>query len=154
MTTAGRKGGPTPDAGGAISVRVAEPDDAPAIALLHVRAWQAGYRGLMDQTYLDGLDVAERTRSWQRSLGEPRERPRPLVGTVDDRVAGFITFGPARDTESGTDGELYALNVHPDHWRAGVGSALLFAAHDGLADLGHHEATLWVVTGNVRARSF
>jgi GNAT superfamily N-acetyltransferase len=74
--------------------------------------------------------------------------------TVEDRVAGFTTFGPARDLESGPDGELYALNVNPDHWRAGVGSALLSAAHDGLADLGHHEATLWVVTGNIRARSF
>lgn len=147
----GRSGG---SIRGAVAVRSVRPEDAEPLALAHVRAWQAGYRGLMPQQYLDGLDIAERANEWRRLLDVPRERPRMLVATVDDRVVGFVTFGRARDSESGDDGELYAINVHPDHWGSGAGSALLVQAQQGLTDLGHRQAVLWVVPGNERARRF
>jgi GNAT superfamily N-acetyltransferase len=124
------------------------------LALVQVRAWQAAYTGLMPQAYLDGLDVAERAGAWRQRLVERREDARTLVATVERQVAAFTAFGSARDPESGDGGELYALNVHPDHWREGVGSALLSASHAGLAELGHHRTVLWVVAGNVRARRF
>lgn len=137
---------------GAVTVRPAAGDDAAALARAHVRAWQGGYAGLMPQEYLDGLDVHARIDGWRTWLAVPPEASVTLVGTVDDQVVGFTSFGAARDAESGEDGELYALNVDPAHWRAGVGSALLSAAHTGLAALGHGTATLWVLPGNVRAR--
>jgi GNAT superfamily N-acetyltransferase len=137
-----------------VAVRPGMSGDAEPLSVAHVRAWQEGYRGLMPQDYLDGLSVAEHLTGWQERLGNPREGSRLLVGTVDDEVAGFAVFGPARDPESGDGGELYAINVHPDHWRAGVGSGLLVEVHDGLADLGHTNAVLWVVAGNDRARRF
>lgn len=137
-----------------VEVRPALPGDVNALAVAHVAAWQVGYRGLMPQEYLDGLEVGERAGLWTDRLATPGEGPRTLVGTVDDEVVGFSVFGPARDAESGNDGELYALNVHPDHWSAGAGSALLVASQAGLANLGHVTATLWVVSGNVRARRF
>lgn len=73
--------------------------------------------------------------------------------TVSGQVAGFATLGDARDPAAG-GGELYAINVHPDSWGSGAGSALLVAAHAGLADLGHRRAVLWVLPQNARARSF
>ena len=36
-------------------LRPAEPDDAMEVARVHVRSWQAGYRGLLPDAYLDGL---------------------------------------------------------------------------------------------------
>lgn len=38
-------------------VRTARPTDAAAMGALVVRAWQAAYRGLMPDDYLDGLTV-------------------------------------------------------------------------------------------------
>jgi len=137
-----------------VVVRPGMSADAEALSVAHVRAWQEGYRGLMPQDYLDGLTVAGHLTGWQERLANPREGSRLLVATVDEQVAGFAVFGPARDPESGDDGELYAINVHPDHWRAGVGSLLLAEVHAGLADLGHANAVLWVVAGNDRARRF
>jgi GNAT superfamily N-acetyltransferase len=137
-----------------VEVRPAVVGDVGALAETHVAAWRAGYRGLMPQEYLDGLDVAEHIGFWTQRFASGHEDSRMMVAAVNGAVAGFAVFGPARDAESGDDGELYALNVHPDHWSAGAGSALLTAAHRGLADLGHVCATLWVVTGNARARRF
>ena len=137
-----------------VVVRPGIPADVDGLAVAHVRAWQEGYRGLMPQDYLDGLEVAAHLTGWQERLAKPREGSRLLVATVDEQVAGFAVFGAARDEESGDDGELFAINVHPDHWRAGVGSRLLVGVHAGLADLGHANAVLWVVAGNDRARRF
>ncbi len=135
-------------------MRPADPADSAHLASAHVAAWQAAYRGMMPQEYLDGLDLARWTTGWQRLLATGRDDATLLVATVDDDVAGFTWFGRARDAESGEEGELFALNVHPDHWGVGAGSALLAAAHRGLADVGHAEAILWVVPGNLRARAF
>ncbi|HET9289988.1 MAG TPA: hypothetical protein VFQ49_02825 [Actinomycetes bacterium] len=43
-----------------VMVRPATVADAPAMGRLHVRAWQAAYRGHMPGDYLDGLRASER----------------------------------------------------------------------------------------------
>ena len=56
------------------------------------------------------------------------------------------------DVSDGETGELYAINLDPDHWGRGLGRALLAEVTRGLADVGYHSAVLWVATGNERAR--
>jgi hypothetical protein len=43
-----------------ITVRHATVGDAPALGRVHVRAWQAAYRGHKPDDYLDGLRPEER----------------------------------------------------------------------------------------------
>ena len=40
-----------------------------AVARVHVRSWQVGYRGLLPDAYLDGLRAEER-RSEERRVGK------------------------------------------------------------------------------------
>jgi len=51
---------------GAVTVRHATVDDAPALGRVHVRAWQAAYRGQMPDDYLEGLRAEERAAGWER----------------------------------------------------------------------------------------
>jgi ribosomal protein S18 acetylase RimI-like enzyme len=67
-------------------------------------------------------------------------------------VVGFTVVGPAQDPEGA--GELYAINVDPDHWGTGVGRTLLAAAQAELTRLGYTEAVLWVLPHNASARRF
>jgi ribosomal protein S18 acetylase RimI-like enzyme len=67
-------------------------------------------------------------------------------------AGGFAVVGPAQDPEGA--GQLYAINVDPDHCGTGAGRALLAAAQAELARLGYTEAVLWVLLGNARARRF
>lgn len=53
-----------------------------------------------------------------------------------------------------TVGELIAINIHPEHWRHGLGRLLLRHVTAQLAGLGFGAAVLWVVAENVRARAF
>lgn len=137
------------------ATRPARLADAPAIGLLHVRAWQAAYHELMPAAYLDNLSADDRAQMWRRDIIRPRDRSRLLVIELNDCILGFAAVGPPRDT--GTDdatGELYAINVDPGTWGTGAGATLLDAATTELAELGFTQAILWVHPENARARRF
>src|SRR5262249_38384228 len=77
------------------------------------------------------------------------------VAEIERRVLGWISSGAARDSDVGPEfGEVWALYVHPDAWRGGVGRALWEAARAALLAEGYTGATLWVLEENDRARSF
>jgi len=139
-------------------VRRAEPSDADALGRVHVRAWQAAYRGMMPDEFLDKLDPVERGRGWARALATPAPGTSRLVVCRRPQTdpVGFAGVGPARDLDevSMGMGELYAINLEPDSWGKGLGRELLAAATEELSRLGFDEAFLWVVTGNSRARRF
>jgi ribosomal protein S18 acetylase RimI-like enzyme len=135
-----------------VTVRPATVADAPAMGRLHVRAWQAAYRGHLPDGYLDGLRATDRAAYWEGALRREDLRGVILVAERDGEVVGFAAAGPARDPEGA--GELYVLNVHPDHWGTGAGRALLEAAQTELARPGFDETVLWVLSGNARARRF
>ena len=136
------------------SVRPARVADAPRLGRTGVRAWQADYRGLMPDEYLDGLSTDQQAASWERGLATPAGPGQAQLVVEDDdgEVAGFVVTGPTRSGE-GT-GEVHVLNVEPTRWGRGLGRLLLAAAVDELRSGGHAAAIHWVVEGYVRARAF
>ena len=136
-----------------MNLRLAVPEDAMAVARVHVRAWQAAYRGLMPDDHLAGLRPQERARHYDFAGLDPTG-PRTLVAVEADTVLGFATISPARDEDVRGQGELCALYVEPDCWGRGIGQALASAARSDLYRLGFRKAVLWVVAGNVRAQRF
>ena len=131
-------------------IRAAAAGDATAIGAVQVRAWQRAYRGIMPDDHLDGIDPDQRAAMWRDLLDGDHPDRRILVATASDRVVGFAAFGAAR--RDATDGELYAINVDPDAWAAGLGRRLLRTATESLADAGFTRAELFVASANERAR--
>jgi GNAT superfamily N-acetyltransferase len=134
-------------------LRPAEPDDAMAVARVHVRSWQAAYRALMPDEYLDQLRPEDRAPRYTFGSLDPL-RPWTIVAMEAGTIHGFATTAPARDPALSNHGELCALYVDPDRWGRGIGLALLSAARTHLAGLGFRKAILWVLAGNVRAERF
>jgi GNAT superfamily N-acetyltransferase len=123
-------------------VRDASPGDDGEIAQVHVASRRAAWRGLVDDRYLDELDVEHEGRDLLTWLA-PREAGwRILVADEDGLVRGFVTF--VADPASG-EGHAGALFVSPDRFRSGVGTSLLDAAAAALADGGCDEAILWTL---------
>jgi GNAT superfamily N-acetyltransferase len=131
------------------AVRLATPDDAPTIAEIQVETWRAAYVGVMPQEILDGLDVEESGRNWERWISW--ENSAQFLAERSGAGVGFASVGPCRH-EEGT-GEVYAIYVRPEAWGTGSGWALMDAAVAWLADR-WQEAILWVAEENPRARSF
>jgi ribosomal protein S18 acetylase RimI-like enzyme len=125
-------------------IRPATPDDAEAVARVHVETWRAAYAHALSPEGLASLSVTQRAELHRRSP--------PVVAEVDGEIVGFVSVGPGTDPD--TDGELYAIYVLPDHWGSGLGRALMQAGEERLRELGHQHAILWVLEDNPRARRF
>jgi GNAT superfamily N-acetyltransferase len=140
-------------------IREATEADAPGIARVQVATWRHAYRGLVSRRFLDAMDVDERASRWVEILAGRSGPPgaRDLVAVDDGAVCGFASAGPVREFLGPADlatGELYALYVVPDRIGSGLGRALMAATVDGLREVGHLTAVLWVLRGNARARRF
>jgi len=129
--------------------RLAIPDDARAIAEVHVRSWQAAYRGVVADEFLDSLDVDRRVEMIEGVIRD--ESKGLLVAEQDGHVAGFSMLAASYDEGWG---EVLAIYASPDHWGVGVGYELMAASVEWLHEQGYQRAMLMVLEDNPRARTF
>jgi ribosomal protein S18 acetylase RimI-like enzyme len=136
-------------------VRSASAADAPAIAEIHVKTWQFAYRLLLPATLLDSLSVPGRATWWRQQISTPSSAMAVFVGGHNGVVAGFCSVGKSEDDDAGRlTGQLYTLYVRPEDMGRGIGGELLGVGLAWLRNAGFCEATLWVLSGNTRARIF
>ncbi len=134
-------------------IRPASIEDSRGIAAVHVSSWRAAYRGIVPQTYLDQLSVADRQAGWVRLFEQGDSEV--LLAEKPVGVIGFSSFGKSRDKGAEQSaGEIYAIYVDPEEWSAGVGYALFEHSMARLAVLGFSHASLWVFSANARAIQF
>ncbi|MGW3145098.1 N-acetyltransferase family protein [Streptomyces sp. NPDC001177] len=129
--------------------------DCDRVSEIRIRGRQSAYQGLMPQTYLDGLSVAEDAER-RRARFSPHavDGVVNLVAELGGEIAGWAAHGPYRDGERRTgDGELYAIYVDSEHLGSGVGRALLESSVRQCAPV-HARMYLWVLKENKRARRF
>jgi GNAT superfamily N-acetyltransferase len=140
-----------------VRVREAIPDDARAVAEVHVVSWRWAYAGMISDEVLQQLSVEDRERVWRESLAAAEPGRCVLVAEADDgTVEGFAAFGPSEDPEAAADsaGEVYAIYVRSEVAGTGVGRELFSQTNDALGRSGFRRATLWVLEANERARRF
>jgi|HubBroStandDraft_6_1064221.scaffolds.fasta_scaffold336820_2 ribosomal protein S18 acetylase RimI-like enzyme len=134
-------------------IRNADPADAREVARVHVRSWQAAYRGLFPDDFLDALRPEDRESRYTFGSTDPAA-PRTILAVIDPAVVGFATTSPSSDEDLPGVGEVAALYIDPSHWRSGIGGALLDEALARLRAAGYVEALLWVLVGNQAAQRF
>jgi GNAT superfamily N-acetyltransferase len=135
-----------------VVLRNATVEDADGIARVHIATWQAAYRGIVPDDYLDAMDVGDRTARWRNVLEHPNGPT--WVAASDEAVVGWANAGPARDTDTrAAPGELYGIYVRSDWWGRGAAPPLMTEALAWLRER-YPEATLWTLEANARARRF
>ena len=128
-------------------VRAALPEDAEAMARVHVRAWQETYRGLMSDAVLDAPDAVERREGmWRRILADASGRWRSAVAVQDGEVVGIALSADSDELAARSLNVLYLLAAHHG---SGAGRGLLDAVLDRRGP-----EVLWVADPNPRARAF
>jgi GNAT superfamily N-acetyltransferase len=132
-------------------IRIAEAEDAPRLAFVHVRSWQETYRGMMPDEVLDAPDfVARRDRFWSRMLTEERFREhRVAIAEADGAPIGVAMSGSSIEPDLQDDRQLFVLYLLAAHHGRGAGAALL----DAVIAPGD-AAILWVADPNPRAQAF
>jgi ribosomal protein S18 acetylase RimI-like enzyme len=131
----------------------ATPEDAPAVARIHVTAWQEAYKDILSVEYLAGLSIDKRQAYWSEVI--PKGNLELSLAKEDECVVGWVAFGKSRDADApSTAGEIWAIYVAPDYWSTGVGRALWLQARQRLTADGYRTVSLWVLADNARAIDF
>jgi GNAT superfamily N-acetyltransferase len=126
-----------------VSARPAVPGDEDAIADIQLAAWR-GYLGVEAVAALP-RDVVLAT--WGAAIQSPPSREyRVFVATDGPHVVGFAALASA--------GEIVALEVAPEHRRAGHGSRLLAACVDTVRIQGGTTLRAWALQGDDAREAF
>lgn len=137
-------------------LRVARPEDAVPIAELNVRSWQASYRGVFPDEFLDEMKSRERQLRWLMDVLAEGSSFRTTVAVATGRVVGFAILGPVRDSDldASTVQELYSLYVEPHRIGTGIGRLLMDDALEQLRSGPLTAAVLWTLRDVTRTRRF
>ena len=135
------------------AIRRAGPADADAMGRINVGVWRAAYRGLVSRRLLDGLSAERHSLAVRGLMTRPGHAA--WIAEAGGEPVAYAAAGPSPDEDVPPNtGQLGALYVLPAWAGRGLGGALLERAEDGLRAERHVRATLWVLEGNARARSF
>ena len=137
-----------------MQIRRAQPEDAAALARVHVAAWQAGYAGIVPESRLRQFTVEKREAVFRQMLSQ--DEGKTWLAEEGGEVFGFIILGTCRDedVDASQTGEIWGLYVAPERWREGIGRRLQDFAEEHLATAGYAEAVLWVFEDNLNGRKF
>lgn len=134
-------------------IRRALPSDAEAIGEIRVRAWQAAYAAFMPAAFLAALDPGANLDGLRELVASGAAFPFVNVAERDGAACGFSLLGASRAPRADASHELWALNVHPDHWRQGIARHLVERALSDARALGARDIELWCIHGNAVAEA-
>ena len=139
-----------------LSVRPAAVDDAEAIVELTAAGWRSAYPGIVPDELIEDLPIAAWRHDVNTGLRAPVAEAFTRIAELHEEVAGYAyVAAPARgEPEGARVAELVAIYVHSEHWRAGVGRALMESATAEAARLGYEQMVLWTFEANARAQAF
>jgi GNAT superfamily N-acetyltransferase len=136
-----------------MQIRQATAEDARAIAVIHVAASLAAYRGLIPDAVQASFTVERREATWREILSTGDAQV--WIAERDGQALGWICVGRSRDTDANaTSGEVRAMYIDPQSWRHGIGRALWAEAEAHCRSQGFSTVTLWVFEANTRALAF
>ena len=138
------------------TLRPAREEDAASIAELNVRSWQASYRGVFPDEFLDEMKTREQQLRWLADITAEGSSFRTTVVDNNGDVVGFAILGPVRDSDldPSTAHELYSLYVEPDRIGTGLGRLLMDDTLRYLRSGPWTAAVLWTLRDVTRTRRF
>jgi ribosomal protein S18 acetylase RimI-like enzyme len=137
-----------------MQITYATPQDAQAVAQIHVKSWQVAYAGIVPAAYLAAQSVEKRAAWWGQCIAAGT--PELLVAKdAVGRMLGWINFAASRDEGAPKNqAEIWAVYVDPASWSTGAGRLLWVRARERLIQQGFASCTLWVFAQNARAIRF
>lgn len=135
-----------------MEIREATPDDVPTVRSVARESWLKAYADVVPESVIEQA-VAEwyADETMTRIVGDDEQVCLVAVddGSGDDEIVGF-----AHGATDNGDGDVLRLYVHPDRWHEGIGSALLDAMEDRLAEMGAERMQAMVLADNEMGKAF
>ena len=127
-------------------IRQAREEDVRQIAEILVEDWKTAYRGIMDDDFLDAMNVEQRYEIEARRYNEY------MVAAEGQEILGY-SWNMLTDEED-ADCEVVALYVRYSKRNNGIGRALLQDAMDTFRKAGRKRMIIWCLKDNHESRKF
>ncbi|MBO4450587.1 MAG: GNAT family N-acetyltransferase [Clostridiales bacterium] len=127
-------------------IRQAAKEDVRQIAEILVEDWQIAYKGIIDSSYLDSMNVDQRYEI------EVKRFDQYMVAAEGDEILGYAWNVMADEEDS--DCEIIALYVRYSKRKGGIGRALMENAMDSFRAEGRKTMIIWCLEGNKESRKF
>ena len=135
-----------------VTIRLAGYADAQDMAEIHMRSWEAAYSSIIPADYINEKN-ATRSALWERVLSA--ENTTQYAIEKDGRIAGFLGMGVSRDDDLDDNCfELFAIYLHPEYYRQGVGTSAMEFVCDKARSEGKSMITVWVLAENISSVKF
>ena len=131
-----------------VKIRLVDKKDLQAISEMYVENWKATYVGLVNQEYLDNMNVPWAMDKWSKFI--ECEEQGIFVADKEGKVMGFGAFRPSDHLEDSMF--LDALHVSKDARDLGIGSMLIKAIGQKAIQEGFSKMNISIVSGNEHAR--
>ena len=123
------------------------------MAQVGIVCWNETFRGIVPDSYLDRMDLAERTQWTEAYLKDPKVDFYTVVAEQDGAIVGYAAGGPNRSEEEEYQGELYTLYLLRKAQKQGIGRKLVQTVAAALAERGYRSMRVEVLRDNP-ARGF
>jgi len=127
-------------------IRKATEEDVKQIAEILVEDWKTAYRGIIDDTYLDSMNVETR---YQIEVRRFREY---VVAVEGNEVLGYAWNQITDDDVA--DCEIIALYVRYSKRNNGIGKALMLDAMEHFRQSGKKSMIIWCLEEKQESRKF
>jgi ribosomal protein S18 acetylase RimI-like enzyme len=131
-----------------MKIRVARPDDAPAVARVYVESWHDTYAAILPKRVLCAMTLQGQAARWRTAISASRREQVLVAECIDFGVVGMSSLGPSRDAALGYDAEVYTLYVDPGFMGRGAGRALLGGGFASLRARGFSSCMVWAHAHN------
>lgn len=107
------------------SVREAIIDDAFQLAEINYNWWTQSYRGIIDNSFLDTIDLERKKEKMIDFMKNDNWKSIRLVYELDGKILWFVHWGEKRDEEVPYEAEIYAIYVDPSTQGKGIWKTLM-----------------------------
>lgn len=131
-------------------IRDVEADDLMQVAEICINGWKMAYRGIIDDEYLDSLDVNQKYERFKSNYKDGHF----IVAINDEKVLGFCRYSDEYRDSDEFDCELCALYINLEDRGCGIGSALVNYVMNYFRSIGKETMIIWCLEENYKAREF
>lgn len=129
-------------------IRFATINDTKALAFINYTSWQETYRGIIDDSFLDTLNIENLNGKWQSFFNGDPNKILLVVENENNEVIGYCCAGMARMNKNNFQSEIYALYLLKTYHHRGWGKQLFINAINELQRLGFNSCHLYVLKDN------
>ena len=127
-------------------IRKANISDAPGIAKVHVDSWRTTYKGIIPQSFLEGLSYEQRTKLWDNNISDKTSTI--FVAENEGEIIGFVTGGTRKTNEEAGASDLTSIYLLEEWQGKSVGKKLLNQIMSAFLEQGYQKIYVDVLAAN------